>query len=62
MEVIRMKRGWIKEEVNSIDDIGLDDVQEDFYTLDGREKLLDNDEISSTEEGFMNGYEGVMEE
>jgi len=54
-----MKRGWIKE-VNNIDDISLDDIQDDLYTLDGREKLLDDDEISSTEEGFMNGYEGVM--
>ncbi len=56
-----MKRGWIRDN-STIDDISLDDIQSDFYTLDGREKLLDDDEISSEEEGFMNGYEGVMGE
>lgn len=53
-----MKRGWMREE-SEISTI--DDVYDDFYTLGGREKLLEDDEISSREEGFMNGYEGTME-
>ena len=52
-----MKRGWIREE----DKESIDDVEDDFYTLNFREKLLEDDEISSDEEGFMNGYDGIVE-
>jgi|GEM_PF-2142555 hypothetical protein len=35
-----------------------DDLREDeFYDLDYREKLMDEDEISAEEEGFMYGWE-----
>lgn len=52
-----MKRGWIREK----DEESVDDIHDDFYTLNFREKLLEDDEISSDEEGFMNGYEGIIE-
>lgn len=57
LEVIKMKRGWIREK----DEESVDDIHDDFYTLNFREKLLEDDEISSDEEGFMNGYEGIIE-
>ncbi len=54
-----MKRGWIKEE--TVDTESIDDIEDDFYTLNVRERLLEDDEIDSREEGFMNGYEEIME-
>ncbi len=33
------------------------DEFEEVYTGVGREELVDNDEISATEEGFMSGYD-----
>lgn len=32
------------------------DDEEDIYNLDFREKLLEDDEISLAEDGFMRGY------
>jgi hypothetical protein len=52
-----MKRGWIREE-GSIDSV--DDIHDDFYSLNFREKLLEDDEIDPREEGFMNGYEEAV--
>jgi len=33
-----------------------------FYTIERRRELLEDDEISPEEEGFMSGYESAMEE
>jgi|TARA_B100001971_G_C18105800_1_gene491418 hypothetical protein len=33
-------------------------AEKDVYSEEGREDLVDNDEISSTEEGFMEGADG----
>ncbi len=52
-----MKRGWIRDEE---DNSSIDDVYDDFYSLNVREKLLEDDEIDSREEGFMNGYEEAV--
>ncbi len=52
-----MKKGWFKEDSERET---IDDFHDDFYTLDVRERLLEDDEINSWEEGFMNGYEGVV--
>lgn len=32
-------------------------TEEDVYTEKGREELMENDEISDTEEGFVQGFE-----
>lgn len=43
-------------EANMTDDF--EDVpEEDVYSEDGVEELLDDDELSAAEEGFMRGYE-----
>jgi len=34
-----------------------DFMEEDVYTIEGREDLLDSDEINDWEAGFMEGYE-----
>ncbi len=34
-----------------------DRIKEDFYSDDFRQQLLENDEITSLEEGFMYGFE-----
>ena len=33
------------------------ELDEDIYNKDFREELMDNDEITPAEEGFMQGYE-----
>jgi len=44
---------------------GFSDVEEkepeDIYNEEAREELLEGDEISATEEGFMRGFEGDVE-
>ncbi|MFQ5475190.1 MAG: hypothetical protein ACE5DM_05105 [Candidatus Nanoarchaeia archaeon] len=35
------------------------DAEEDVYTEEGREQLVEDDEISTAEEGFMEGAEGL---
>ena len=35
------------------------ELDEDVYTEEGREKLVEGDEISVAEEGFMEGAEGL---
>jgi len=58
-----MKRGWIRDEEDNSskeDNSSIDDVYDDFYSLNVREKLLEDDEIDSREEGFMNGYEKAV--
>jgi len=35
------------------------DEFEEVYSGEGREELVDNDEISATEEGFMSGYDNL---
>ena len=34
-----------------------DDLDQDIYSEDGREELIEDDEIESFEEAFMRGYE-----
>jgi hypothetical protein len=34
-----------------------EEFNEDFYSCGGREEMLDDDEITPEEEGFMQGYE-----
>lgn len=34
-----------------------DDLEDDIYSEDCREELIDNDEIDDFEEAFMRGYE-----
>jgi len=35
------------------------DFEEDVYTEEGRDELIDNDEIDASEEAFMEGYENT---
>ena len=47
---------YLKKDLKSRKDE--DNIREDeFYDLNYREKLMDEDEISAAEEGFMNGWE-----
>ena len=46
-----MKVKTINERFDSLES------NEDIYSEDGREELVDNDEIDSFEEAFMKGYE-----
>ncbi len=39
-----------------------EDSEEEIYSEEGREEMLDNDEISPEEEGFMEGAEGRGEQ
>jgi hypothetical protein len=34
---------------------------EDIYSEDSREEMLEGDEITATEEGFMRGWDGTVE-
>ncbi|MDP7141307.1 MAG: hypothetical protein QF506_02995 [Candidatus Woesearchaeota archaeon] len=46
-----------KEEVK--EDMETGEKEEDVYTEEGREKLIEDDEINPKEEGFMEGAEGL---
>lgn len=35
---------------------------QDIYDEDVREEMLENDEITATEEGFMRGWDGTVED
>ncbi len=35
-------------------------IDEGVYSLEGREDLIDNDEISAEEEGFMRGWDEAL--
>jgi len=37
------------------------DESEEFYNEDDRQEMLENDEITAAEEGFMRGWEGTIE-
>ncbi|OPY32004.1 MAG: hypothetical protein A4E32_01613 [Methanomassiliicoccales archaeon PtaU1.Bin124] len=38
-----------------------DEESEEFYDEDDREEMLENDEITAGEEGFMRGWDGEIE-
>ena len=40
---------------------GEDEDPEDIYDEDAREEMVENDEITAAEEGFMRGWEGTVE-
>ena len=40
---------------------GDDEDPEDIYDEDAREEMVENDEITAAEEGFMRGWEGNVE-
>ena len=51
------------DDQKTVDEINLDmetgKTEEDVYSEEGREKLIEGDEISPEEEGFMEGAEGL---
>ena len=47
----------IKEPMVEEDEFEEGKSEEDVYTEKGREELMENDEISDTEEGFVQGFE-----
>lgn len=47
-----LKKKYYSDDKDSDDDI-------DIYSKDVRESLLEDDELSLAEEGFMNGYENA---
>ena len=38
-----------------------DEEPEDIYDEESREEMVENDEITAAEEGFMRGWEGTVE-
>jgi len=42
--------------------IGLEEEDNDFYSKKNRSKLVDEDELTSEEENFMEGYEEDLKE
>jgi hypothetical protein len=40
---------------------GEDEEPEDIYDEESREEMVENDEITAAEEGFMRGWEGTVE-
>lgn len=50
------------EDINYID-IEIDDAigDENIYSEEGREKLVEEEELSSVEDAFMQGYESAMD-
>ena len=59
---IFLERGEKTPDKDNSDDFELnDDINDNIYSEDVRESLLDNDELSPAEEAFMRGYEEAIE-
>jgi hypothetical protein len=54
------KRAKMKEDAKEFVDTE-DKEPEDIYNEEAREEMLEADEITATEEGFMRGFEGDIE-
>ena len=59
-DLVEEETGETEEEIKSDMESGKKD--EEVYTEEGREKLVEDAEISSSEEGFMEGAEGRGEQ
>lgn len=49
--------------VSKKESIGIEEKEEDdlsIYSKDGRESMLDDDELTPVEEAFMSGYEDAI--
>jgi len=55
-----MAKEKTKEEIKK--EMDLEEKDEDVETEEGREKLLEDDEISDVEEGYQKGYEEEVEQ
>ncbi len=41
-------------------ELNWEEYEEDIYTKEGMEELVEDDEMTSAEEGFMRGYRSAM--
>tara|TARA_B100001971_G_C18088304_1_gene482098 strand:+ start:398 stop:613 length:216 start_codon:yes stop_codon:yes gene_type:complete len=58
-EVIQMEQELLQEALPEVEEVQNKEEELDIYTEEGIEDCAENDEISPSEQGFMQGYLGA---